>query len=114
MTNTRRKVDLYILSLGLLFIFFIIITIKFPDATFMIKDVEAWMSLIAQNPIPTISIILLIYCLYAYKRFDFDLKGATDIPISVRALIIPIEVTVLPEPPRKPAMAIPFRNPFEV
>lgn len=86
MTNTRRKIDLYILSLGLLFIFFAIITIKFPDASFMVNDMEAWMHLISQNPIPTISLILLLYCLYAYKRFDFDLKGATDIPFEIKKI----------------------------
>lgn len=86
MNNTRRKVDLYILSLGLLFVFFMIITIKFPGNTFVVKDVEAWKKLVMENPIPIISIILLTYCLYAYKRFDFDLKGATDIPFEIKKI----------------------------
>ncbi len=86
MTNTRRKVDLYILSLGLLFVFFVIITIKFPDNAFVINDVAAWKKLLTENPIPVISIILLSYCLYAYKKFDFDLKGATDIPFEIKKI----------------------------
>lgn len=83
MRSIRRKIDLYVLSLGLLFIFFVIITAEFPDTQFVINDVPAWKSLIKGNPIPAISIILLTYCVYAYKRFDFDLKGATDIPFEI-------------------------------
>ncbi len=83
MNNTRRKVNLYILSLGLLFVFFVIITIKFPDDSFSWKDVTSWNELIVKNLIPAISLLLLTYCLYAYKSFDFDLKGATDIPFEI-------------------------------
>jgi len=86
MTNTRRKVDLYIFSLGLLFIFFVIITGNLPDTNFAYKDVSAWGDLFKKNIIPTISIVLLIYCFFAYKRFDHDLKGATDIPFEIRKI----------------------------
>lgn len=86
MTNTHRKIDLYILSLGLLFLFFIIITIKSPEASFVVKDVESWKNLFIQNLIPTISILLLIYSVCAYKRFDYDLKGATDIPFEIKRI----------------------------
>jgi len=86
MRNTHRKVDLYILSLGLLFVFFVIITIKFPDNSFVLNDVAAWKKLLMENKITVISIIFLSYCLYAYKRFDFDLKGATDIPFEIKKI----------------------------
>lgn len=83
MKNTCRKVDLYILSLGLLFVFFLIISIEPPDSLFSYKDPEAWKHLAASNPLPLISILALLYCLFAYLRFDFDLKGATDIPFEI-------------------------------
>lgn len=83
MNNIRRKVDLYILSLGLLFIFFVIITFKFPDSAFVFDDYAEWIALLAANPIPAISLFLLAYAFFAYKRFDFDLKGARDIPFEV-------------------------------
>lgn len=86
MNNTRRKVDLYILSLGLLFVFFVIITIKFPDGLFAWNDAVAWKELLMKNLIPIISFSLLAYCLYAYKRFDFELKGATDIPFEIKKI----------------------------
>jgi len=83
MKNTRRKVDLYILSLGLLFVFLIIITFDFPDNDFKINDCSAWYAFLTSNIISIISLIFLTYCFYAYKKFDFDLKGATDIPFEI-------------------------------
>lgn len=83
MTNVRRKIDLYILSLGLLFIFFFIIEAELP-ASFSFKDGESWKILAMSNPLPVISICGLCYCLFAYIRFDFELKGANEIPFEVR------------------------------
>lgn len=85
MTNVRRKIDLYILSLGLLFIFFFIIAVDPPDSS-SFKDVESWKNLAKSNPLPVISILGLLYCLFAYFRFDFDLKGANEIPFEVKKL----------------------------
>ena len=86
MSNTRRKVDLYVLSLALLFVFFIILTAKLPDGPFLTNDRASWIALADANPIAIISFLLLAYCLYAYKKFDFDLKGATDIPFEVKKI----------------------------
>ena len=36
------------------------------------------------NPLPAISILGLCYCLFAYIRFDFELKGTNEIPFEVR------------------------------
>lgn len=88
MTNIRRKVDLYIISLGLLFIFFIIIAIEFPAPNFFYKNVESWRDLVITNPLPLISIICLLYGLFAYARFDFDLKGSGEIPFEIKKLEI--------------------------
>lgn len=86
MRNTHRKIDLYVLSLGLLFFFLVIITIKFPGSYFIFNDFSAWIKLLLENKVTIIAIILLFYCLYAYKRFDFDLKGATDIPFEIKKI----------------------------
>lgn len=86
MRNTHRKIDLYILSLGLLFFFLVIITIKLPDSSFVFNDSSAWTGLLLENKITAIAILLLFYCLYAYKKFDFDLKGATDIPFEIKKI----------------------------
>lgn len=85
MTNVRRKIDLYILSLALAFIFFFIIAIELPPC-FSFKNSENWKSLVISNPLPLISIFGLFYCLFAYFRFDFDLKGTNEIPFEIKKL----------------------------
>ena len=86
MNNTHRKIDLYMLSLGLLFVFIIILTIKFPDNTFDWMNSSNWHSLLKSNLVPSISILLLLYCLNAYNKFKFDLNGATDIPFEIKEI----------------------------
>lgn len=81
-----RKVDLYILSLGLLFVFFVILTLKLPGDSFSILDWCSWKILLSENTIPVISVGLLIYCGVAYKKFDFDLKGAVEIPFEIKRI----------------------------
>lgn len=86
MNNIRRKIDLYILSLGLLFVFFIIITAELPGSAFVANEISNWIAFIAENPITFISLTLLLYSIYAYKRFDFELKGATEIPFEIKKI----------------------------
>lgn len=83
MNDVRRKIDLYILSLALLFVFFLILLVKIPDFPFAYKDFDAWKSLALRNLLPIGSTLVLLYCLFAYTRFKFDLKGATDIPFEI-------------------------------
>src|SRR5690606_39860333 len=49
-----------------------------------VKDAESWKMLAMSTPLPAISILGLCYCLFAYTRFDFELKGANEIPFEVR------------------------------
>ena len=83
MKSVRRKVDLYILSLGLLFLFFLIISVVFPDSSFSYKSAASWKKLATDNLLSIASILALLYCLLAYFRFNFELKGATDIPFEI-------------------------------
>lgn len=83
MSGIRRKIDLYILSLGLLFVFFFIITVQAPTSPFDTKSFDAWWGLVATNPLPTISLLAVSYCWYAYRRFSYELKGATSIPFEI-------------------------------
>lgn len=86
MKSIRRKIDLYILSLGLLFVFFLIITAELPASSFRLNDFASWKEFAASNPLPIASMFALLYCLFAYFRFDFDLKGATEIPFEIRKI----------------------------
>lgn len=72
MTSIRRKVDLYILSLGLLFVFFLIISTVPPDSSFVYSDASSWKHLALSNLLPIASGLALLYCLFAYMRFDFE------------------------------------------
>lgn len=84
MNDIRRKIDLYVLSLALLFLFFIILTVELPKEPFAVRNYAYWLALAEVNPIAIISLILLAYCFYAYKKFDFDLRGTTDIPFEIK------------------------------
>lgn len=79
MNSNFRKINFYIMSLWLLFIFFIILTFKLPDTVFDLKSLEFWKA----NIISFICFIMSIYCYFIYKKFESDLKGATDIPFEV-------------------------------
>lgn len=83
MTDTRRKIDLYILSLGLLFVFILIMTVKFPEGVIDLHHFSSWTRFFSLNIFPSIIFLCLLYAVFAYFRFDFDLKGATDIPFEV-------------------------------
>lgn len=83
MTNNIRKINLYILSLGLLFIFVIIITINLPIENFNVKKLDSWINVLILNITPIICLIMVFYSFFAYKKFEFDLKGATDIPFEI-------------------------------
>lgn len=86
MTNIRSKIDLYILSLGLLFIFIFIISFEPPDSNFTFKAAKCWKEFAMKNSLPVVSILCLLYCLFAYFRFDFKLRGANEIPFQVNKL----------------------------
>jgi len=86
MNNIGRKVDLYLLSLALLFVFFIIISAKAPAANFNVKDMREWLVLAKENYLTILSFLALLYCVFAYFSFGYRLKGATDIPFEVTEL----------------------------
>lgn len=86
MNNTRRKIDLYVLSLGLLFVFFLIIATELPRPTFAYNEFASWKELVFSNLLSTVSLIALVYCVYAYWRFDFDLRGTVDLPFEIKRI----------------------------
>lgn len=83
MSDTRRKIDLYLLSLALLFVFFLVISTELPSSSFSWSDIDSWKGLASNNVLPIISVAALLYCIFAYFRFDYDLKGTTNIPFEI-------------------------------
>lgn len=44
------------------------------------------LELFSINPISSVCFAMLLYCVFAYKRFSFDLAGATDIPFEIKKI----------------------------
>lgn len=86
MNDIYRKVNLYILSLMLLFIFVAIITVNLPEEKFNVNNLQDWKSLLLSNIVFSISIVMILYSLFAYKKFEFDLQGATEIPFEIKKI----------------------------
>ena len=83
MVSTKRKVDLYILSLGLLFVLLILITAKFPVCLGRGCEFVGFAALHYSNIVALVSLVLLAYCAVAYGKFKFDLKGTQEIPFEI-------------------------------
>ena len=79
----RRKVGLYVISLWLLFLLIIIITVKIPlcwgdDCHFI-----GFNQLNTGIVIPVICLVFLLWGIYEFKRFKFDIEGSTNIPFKL-------------------------------
>lgn len=86
MNSNFRKINLYVLSLGLLFVFIIIITFQ-PSASLTdLKSFAGWAAMAKSNYISLISLLMLVYCVFAYLAFEHELKGATQIPFTIQEI----------------------------
>lgn len=84
MKDVFHKINLYILSLGLLFIFIVIITFKLPTKTAPpLTGFDGWANLFGTNYVTAFSLLMIGYCIFAYLWFRNQLDGATDIPFEV-------------------------------
>lgn len=86
MNSAVKKLDLYIISLALLFVFFLIMTIDVPICWGEGCKFIGFESLLSSNVVPSISVVILIYCFIAYKKFDFDIKASPELPFEVKKL----------------------------
>ena len=78
-----EKFSLYILSLWLLFFLMLIVTIKVPicfekDCSFI-----GWYDLVTSNYVAIISIIFLLFGLYSYYNFKFEVAGSSSITYKI-------------------------------
>lgn len=79
-----RKIELYILSLWLLFLFIIVITIDIPICFGDNCQFIGFKALLGTNVIPFISLCFLLYGGFGFFRFNNGLKGTTNIPFEVK------------------------------
>jgi hypothetical protein len=86
LSETWDKVELYIISLWLLFFLIFVVTIDVPlyfgkDSHFIgIKE------LIKHNPLPTASLFLLIIGMIFYSRFKYKLDGSKKTPFEIKKI----------------------------
>lgn len=88
MQNNWQKMNLYILSLGTLFIFFIVISFKFPE-NISISSEWTWdvaYFVIKSNILSIASILAIVYSIIVYVKFQFDLKAAHDTPFTINKI----------------------------
>lgn len=79
----RRKIDLYILSLAILFCFFIFITLRFPVCFGAKCEFIGWSLLLKNNVVPLVCLGLLIYCWIAYRRFKYDTNKTVELLLKI-------------------------------
>lgn len=83
---THRKVGLYIISIALLFCFIIVLKIDIPIYIGENWKFIGFKNLLQKNIIPLICFVFLLWALFEYKKFKFDLRGATDIPFQIKRI----------------------------
>ncbi|WP_159567453.1 anti-phage protein KwaA [Budvicia diplopodorum] len=78
-----RKINLYILSLSLLFFFFIVITVDVPICFGDKCEFIGAKKLLLNNAVAIICLVLFVYSILAYFKFKCDIKQTTEIPFEV-------------------------------
>ena len=79
----RRKVGLYVISLWLLFLLVIIITVKIPFSWGDNCHFIGFNQLNTAIVIPVICLACLLWGIYEFKRFKFDIEGTTNLPFKL-------------------------------
>jgi hypothetical protein len=82
----RRKLELYVLSLWLLFLFIIVITINLPSDWETLLTRDGWILFLKENVVSVTSLIFLLYGVFAWIRFNFELNGSTNLPFKVNSV----------------------------
>lgn len=77
------KIQLYILSLWLLFILLFINKINIPIC-FINCEFIGINKLITQNLIPLLSIVFILYGIWVYLRFNYIIKGSKSLPEEIK------------------------------
>ena len=73
MKAIKAKVDLYILSLALLFVLIIVLRFQLPKGIAALQDRAWWQLLLEENVLSLVCLSLLIYCAYTYWSFTHTL-----------------------------------------
>jgi hypothetical protein len=78
-----EKLELYILSLWLLFFLIIVVTAEVPVCIGEECSFIGWNTLISQNLIPIVSLGFLLFGVFFYVRFDYRISGSKKLPAKI-------------------------------
>ena len=78
-----EKLELYILSLWLLFFLVIIVTADIRICSGDPCEFLGWRVIVANNVVPLISATFLLAGVIYYFRFDYRIAGSTSIPVTI-------------------------------
>lgn len=81
MSSIFLKINLYILSLSILFVCYFVISVKFP-----INCDFDWFDILLNNLISIICLILILYSIFCYKYFNFMKNGSQNIPFTIKQI----------------------------
>lgn len=79
----RRKAGLYVISLWLLFLLVIIITAKIPVCWGEGCEFIGLSKIDSGIIVPIVCAVCLLWGIYEFNRFNFDIKGSTNIPFKL-------------------------------
>jgi len=79
MSSLKLRIDLYILSLAVLFLLLIVLLFQLPENTVVLKIHCLLIELFKINLIPFICIFSLLYCIFIYRKFCFITTGTTEL-----------------------------------
>jgi hypothetical protein len=83
---TLEKIELYVLSLWLLFLLIIVVTINIPICFDEHCKFIGFSRLIIINVVPLIAIFFVIIGVLNYFRFDYKIAGSKSVPIAITSI----------------------------
>lgn len=80
------KFELYVMSLWFLFFLIIVITVDIPVCFGDVCRFIGFFQLFQQNIVPIVALLLLVFGVVFYYRFDYRVSGSKKIPIKVEKI----------------------------
>ncbi|WP_297807863.1 anti-phage protein KwaA [uncultured Methylophaga sp.] len=83
LSEVSDKLELYILSLWLLFFLIILITLDFPVCFDPACSFIGWYELLSTNIVPLTAFFMLLLGMFFFFRFDYKISGSSKIPAKI-------------------------------
>lgn len=84
--SIAEKVELYVLSLWLLFFLVIVVTLNVTLFVGTPQRFIGWSQLAERNVVPIVAVAFLLAGILYFLRFDYRISGSTSIPVSISSI----------------------------